>query len=244
MNSLDFLWRKKQNFNMPKIIVVEDNESILESISSYLRLEDYEVFEFGRLRGVMEAIKMKGPDLIILDVMLPDGDGFQFARKMRAISDIPILFLTAKTSESDRITGFEVGGDDYVVKPFSPRELTLRVNSILKRTKKTERDATEAGIWELEESVLKMDGLSHRATIDDGEMNLTAAEWKILWLLATNQGMVFTRDRILGECLDYMAGGSTRTVDTHIKNLRLKLGNAGWIETVRGYGYRFSGKAQ
>ena len=229
---------------MSKIFVVEDNETILESISSYLRLDDHEVFEFGHLRGVMEAVKMRSPDLMILDVMLPDGDGFQFARKMRAVSDIPILFLTAKASESDRITGFEVGGDDYVVKPFSPKELTLRVKSILKRTMKPEHEAVGNGIWKLEEQVLKMDGVSHRATIDDREIDFTAAEWKILWYLATYRGMVFSRDRILGECLDYMAGGSERTVDTHIKNVRMKLGNSSWIETVRGYGYRFSGKGQ
>jgi two-component system phosphate regulon response regulator PhoB len=229
---------------MSMIIVVEDNESIRESVSSYLRLDDHEVMEFVRLHGVLEALKMKSPDLVILDVMLPDGDGFQFARKMRAVSDVPILFLTAKASESDRITGFEVGGDDYVVKPFSPRELVLRVNAILKRTERTGGKTAEAGIWENGGHILKMNGASHRASIDDRELNLTAAEWKILRFLASNLGMVFTRDRILGECLDYLAGGSERTVDTHIKNLRMKLGNAEWIETVRGYGYRFSGKVQ
>ncbi|MCK5093997.1 MAG: response regulator transcription factor, partial [Spirochaetes bacterium] len=190
------------------------------------------------------AIKMKSPDLIILDVMLPDGDGFQFARRIRIHSDVPILFLTARTSESDRITGFEVGGDDYVVKPFSPKELTLRVNSILKRAKKEAPGKKEVGVWKLEEKVLKMDRVSHRAYIGDREINLTAGEWEILWLIAATPGMVFTRDRLLGECLDYMAEGSERTIDTHIKNLRSKLGDAGWIETVRGYGYRFSGKAQ
>jgi two-component system phosphate regulon response regulator PhoB len=229
---------------MSKILVVEDNEAILESISSYLRLDDHEVFEFGHLRGVMDAVKMKNPDLIILDVMLPDGDGFQFARKLKAASDVPILFLTARTSESDRITGFEVGGDDYVVKPFSPRELSLRVKSILKRTMKSQQEAFQNGLWKLEEHLLRMDDISHKATIDDRELDFTPAEWKILWYLAKNQGIVFSRERILGECLDYMAGGSERTVDTHVKNIRLKLGDPAWIETIRGYGYRFSGIVQ
>ncbi len=225
---------------MAKIILVEDNESIREAVTSYLRLQEHEVFEYSRIRGVMEAVKMKNPDIIILDVMLPDGDGFQFAKIIRTHSDVPILFLTAKTSESDRITGFEVGGDDYVVKPFSPKELTLRVNAILKRVKKDE--GIDSGSWKLGEKVLRMDGLSHRAMVDNRELALTAAEWKILWFLATNQGMVLTRDRILGECLDYMAKGSERTIDTHIKNLRAKLEDSGWIETVREFGYRFSGK--
>ena len=244
MNFLDFYTRNTQNFYMSKILVVEDNEAILDSISSYLRLDDHEVFEFRHLRGVMDAVKMKNPDLIILDVMLPDGDGFQFARKLRAASDVPILFLTAKTSESDRITGFEVGGDDYVIKPFSPRELTLRVKSILKRTMKSQHEAAQNNIWKLGEHLLRIDDVSHKAIIDDRELDFTPAEWKILWYLATNQGIVISRDRILGECLDYMAGGSERTVDTHVKNIRLKLGDPSWIETVRGYGYRFSGIVQ
>jgi two-component system phosphate regulon response regulator PhoB len=229
---------------MSKIFVVEDNEAILESISSYLRIDDHEVLEFGHLRGVMDAVKMQNPDLVILDVMLPDGDGFQFAKKLRAASDVPILFLTAKTSESDRITGFEVGGDDYVVKPFSPRELSLRVKSILKRTIKSQQETVQNGVWKLEEHLLRMDDISHKATISERELDFTPAEWKILWYLAQNQGIVISRDRILGECLDYMAGGSERTVDTHVKNIRLKLGEPTWIETVRGYGYRFSGTVQ
>lgn len=227
---------------MEKIIFVEDNDSIRESVSSYLRLENLEVFEFRRIYGVLDAVKMKNPDLIILDVMLPDGDGFHLAKKIRTFSVVPILFLTARTSESDRITGFEVGGDDYVVKPFSPKELTLRVKSILKRFGKNAKGEHNAGVWKLGEKVLSIDSLSHRALIDNREMLLTPAEWKILLMIATNQGIVFSRDRLLGECLDYMAEGSERTIDTHIKNLRTKLGDTGWIETVRGWGYRFSGK--
>jgi len=229
---------------MEKIIVIEDNESIREAVASYLRLDNYEVYEFGRLQGVLEAVKMKNPDVIILDVMLPDGNGFQLAKKIRSISDVPIVFLTAKTSESDRITGFEIGGDDYVVKPFSPKELTLRVKSILKRSAKKEREKKRTGIWKTGNDSLSMDDLTHRTLVNDREIALTAAEWKILWTLAGSSGIVFSRDRLLGECLDYMAEGSERTIDTHIKNIRIKLGNAEWIETVRGWGYRFSGKSQ
>ncbi len=229
---------------MEKIIVIEDNESIREAVASYLRLDNYEIYEFGRLAGVLEAVKMKNPDLIILDVMLPDGNGFQLAKKIRSISDVPIIFLTAKTSESDRITGFEIGGDDYVVKPFSPKELALRVKSILKRSAKKEREIEHTGIWRLGDDVLSMDDLAHRALVNDREITLTTAEWKILWSLTRSPGIVFSRDRLLGECLDYMAEGSERTIDTHIKNIRIKLGNAEWIETVRGWGYRFSGKSQ
>jgi DNA-binding response OmpR family regulator len=229
---------------MAKIVIVEDNESIREASASYLRLQDHEVFEFDRIQGVLDAIKMQNPDLIILDVMLPDGDGFQLAKRIREHSNIPILFLTAKTSESDRITGFEVGGDDYVVKPFSPRELVLRVNAILKRTKKKPKEVQEASIWKLGEDKLLMNELSHRTVVNNKEIKLTAAEWKILSFLTQSEGIVISRERILGECLDYMAEGSERTVDTHIKNIRAKLGNSGWIQTVREYGYRFTGHSK
>jgi DNA-binding response OmpR family regulator len=229
---------------MATLIFVEDNDSIREAASSYLRLDNHAVYEFGRLGGVLGAIRMKNPDLVILDVMLPDGDGFQFAKKIRSFSQVPILFLTARSSESDRITGFEVGGDDYVAKPFSPRELVLRVKSILKRTARSDAGEKKSGSWQLGGSVLKIDSTAHRAMIKGEALHLTAAEWKILWALATNEGMVFSRDRLLGECLDYSAEGSERTIDTHIKNLRVKLGDSGWIETVRGWGYRFAGKQQ
>jgi DNA-binding response OmpR family regulator len=173
--------------------------------------------------------------------MLPDGDGFEFAKRIRHSADIPILFLTARTSESDRITGFEVGGDDYVVKPFSPRELTLRVKSILRRSTAATAGPAAAA-WTLGADTLELDTRSHRALINGDTISLTAAEWRILHFLADNAGMVLSRDRILGGSLDYIAEGSERTIDTHVKNLRLKLGRSGWIETVRGFGYRFAGK--
>jgi DNA-binding response OmpR family regulator len=227
---------------MARIFVVEDNESLREAVCSYLRLNDHEVVEFPRIGGVLEAIETKPPNLIVLDVMLPDGDGFLLARKIRKAHTVPIIFLTAKATESDRITGFELGADDYVVKPFSPKELSLRVEAVLRRSGETALQAAGQVQWALEERILQLDEAAHRATVDGAEINLTVAEWKILSYLAARSGTVVTRERLLGESLDYLvAEGSERTVDTHIKNLRSKLGDPGWIETVRGFGYRFSG---
>ena len=228
---------------MAKIFLVEDNENLREAVSSYLKLDDHEVTEFDRTRGVLEALETKRSDLLILDVMLPDGDGFQLARQIRKKHQMPILFLTAKSSESDRITGFEIGGDDYVVKPFSPKELTLRVKAILRRSRSEVPSEKQRGVWLYKDHVLELDGTTHRAKADGTVLNLTAAEWKILDYLSSHPGIVVGRNRLMGESLDYlMPEGSERTIDTHIKNLRAKLGEHGWIETVRGFGYRFSGE--
>jgi DNA-binding response OmpR family regulator len=228
---------------MARIFVVEDNETLREAVCSYLRLNDHEIVEFGRVRGVLEALQAKLPDLAVLDVMLPDGDGFLLARKIRKAHPLPIIFLTARSSESDRITGLELGADDYVVKPFSPKELSLRVEAVLRRSRGGEDRPARPSRWALGDRVLELDEKAHRASTDGVEIGLTAAEWKILSYLATNAGVVVGRERLLGESLDYLAAeGSERTVDTHVKNLRSKLGNAAWIETVRGFGYRFPGK--
>jgi two-component system phosphate regulon response regulator PhoB len=201
------------------------------------------VIESGRVKGVMEALKARGVDLIVLDVMLPDGDGFLLARRIRAAGHrMPILFLTARASESDRITGFEVGADDYVVKPFSPKELVLRIKAILMRAAPAEAPPGRTpSAWKLGGHGLEVDQQAHRVRVDGADVALTAAEWKILQYLADNAGIVVDRMRLLGECLDSIAEGSERTIDTHVKNLRGKLGEHGWIETVRGFGYRFSG---
>jgi DNA-binding response OmpR family regulator len=226
---------------MAVIILVEDNETLREAVSSYLQLDDHEVLEFGRIQGVLEAVRLRRPDCIVLDVMLPDGNGFQLARKIKELRDIPIVFLTAKSSESDRITGFELGADDYVVKPFSPRELTLRVKALLRRSGGAERPAAP-GRWLLGEQRLEMDPEAHTVKAGAAGVSLTAAEWKILEYLIRHAGQVVDRDRLLGAGLDYLAEGSERTIDTHVKNIRAKLGAPGWIETVRGFGYRFAGR--
>ncbi len=229
---------------MARIFLVEDNENVREAAASYLRLAEHEVVEFGRAAGVEEALAAREPQLLILDVMLPDGDGFQLARRIRRSSRVPILFLTARTSESDRIAGFEVGGDDYVVKPFSAKELALRVQAILRRAGGGE-EGTSAGVqrWRLGGQVLSMDAAAHRAGLDGRELSLTGAEWRILAYLSRHAGLVISREKLLGESLDYLSPeGSERTADTHVKNLRAKLGQAGWVETVRGFGYRFAGE--
>jgi len=226
---------------MAKIIIVEDNESIRESVRAYLELENHIVYEFGRIEGVYDAMKHKEIDLLIFDIMLPDGNGLALAKRIRASYDTPIIMLTAKVSESDRITGFEVGADDYVVKPFSVKELVLRVNALLKRTNK-EKNKPFNYRFKLKSSVMNIDGDTHKITINDKEIKLTQAEWEILNYLVLNDNIVLDRSRILGESLDYLAEGSERTIDTHIKAIRKKLGDPGWIETIRGYGYKFFGE--
>lgn len=236
---------------MARIFVVEDNDGLRDTIVSYLQLDQHEVTAFPRLSGVQDAVRMQRPDLLILDVMLPDGDGFLFARTLRTTASVPIIFLTARTSESDRITGFEVGGDDYVVKPFSNRELMLRVQAVLRRLQAGRGSDTSrpaARRWVLPQNrrrhTLELHQAGHFCRHDGTEITLTAAEWKILSHLAQNASVVISRDRLLGVCLDYLAEGSERTIDTHIKNIRGKLGKVPWIDTVRGFGYRFTGKEE
>ncbi|MBN1524067.1 MAG: response regulator transcription factor [Spirochaetales bacterium] len=238
---------------MDKILVVEDNEQILEAVSQYLRLAEFEVFESSTLKKAGMILKKHSIDLCVLDVMLPDGDGFMFAKKIRTIHKLetPIIFLTAKNQESDRITGFELGGDDYVTKPFSPKELTLRVKAVLSRSQKAaqvEQVETKAGEsgkvrkWKLGNAMLSIDEDAHMVLAGTQELELTGAEWKILDYLALHEGIVVSRDQLLENSLDYDFPVSERTIDTHIKNLRQKIGNPKWIETIRSFGYRFKGK--
>jgi DNA-binding response OmpR family regulator len=232
------------SYNENMIFLVEDNESIRETVRAYLELAGFGVQEFPRAAGVMEAFAFKRPELSILDVMLPDGSGFALAKKIReAFPDTAFLFLTARESESDRITGLELGAEDYIVKPFSPRELVLRVQAILRRIGKGGDLKTEGSErrWRADGHTLTISSASHEVLLDGVEVRLTAIEWNILAWLSANAGVLVSRERILGECLDYTHDGSERTVNTHLKNLRAKLGGIPWIQTVRGFGYKFTG---
>lgn len=226
---------------MALIFVVEDNENLREAVSSFLKLDGYEVKEFGLVENVYTSIEYYNPDLIILDVMLPDGDGFLLAQKIKKEYSTPIIFLTARDSESSRITGFEIGCDDYIVKPFSTRELVLRVKALLKRTGNGQLN-NKIDTWYIGSDTLVVKKDNHKVIINNCEILLTASEWKILEYLTTSAGIVIDRQRLLSACLDYNYEMSERTVITHIKNLRSKLGITNWIETVRGFGYRFKGE--
>ncbi len=226
---------------MACIVLVEDNAFIREAAAGYLQLDGHKILEFDCVKDVVETVRRGVVDLAILDIMLPDGNGFNLAKSIKEIADIPLIFLTAKSSESDRILGFELGADDYVVKPFSPKELALRVQALLKRYAQATRQGGDACSWTLDGNILELDSASHRLSVNSEELYLTGAEWKILEYLAGQEGLVVSRERLLSECLNYFFEGSERTIDTHIANLRAKLGSSVWIETVRGYGYRFAG---
>lgn len=227
---------------MKLIYIVEDHQVIREGVRRYLELAGYKVLGFGNLASVREAFRITKADLLIQDVMLPDGDGFEFVRQLRQDIDIPVIFMTAKIAEEDRIHGFELGADDYITKPFSPKELVLRVQAIFRRVDGgKETDKGRKNIYKAEEGTLVFDEVEHKVSVNEQAIPLTAAEWRILTLLIENSSRILPRAEILKKCFDYNSESYERIADTHIKNLRAKLGPYPWIETVRGYGYRFIG---
>lgn len=227
---------------MKLIYVVEDHQVIREGVRRYLELAGYKVLGFGTLASVRDAFRITKADLLIQDVMLPDGDGFDFVRELRQHTDIPVIFMTARVAEEDRIHGFELGADDYISKPFSPKELVLRVQAIFRRVDGgQEVDKAHRHYYKAGDGILCYDEIEHKVSINDQVIALTAAEWRILGLLIENSARILPRSEILKKCFDYSSESYERIADTHIKNLRAKLGSYPWIETVRGYGYRFIG---
>ena len=222
---------------MQTVLVVDDETDILDLVSLNLRRNGYKVITADNGITAAETAKAELPDLIVLDLMLPGKDGFTVYKELRADSrtaHIPVLMLTAKGEVNDRIAGLELGADDYVTKPFSPRELMLRVGALMKRSQRVAIDPTlRAGDFVIERNSLKL-------FLKGQQIDLTATEFKLLRILAEGKGEVLDRDVLLREVWGYADTTLTRTVDTHVKRLREKLGAySECIMTVRGVGYRF-----
>ncbi|MEA4859158.1 MAG: response regulator transcription factor [Sphaerochaeta sp.] len=230
---------------MKMLYVVDSNVEEREGIKQYLELSGYEVQAFEDLHGVQVALSRQTPDLMLMEVQFPDGDGFNFLKKLKQTYSFPVIFVTTRVAESDRILGFELGADDYVCKPFSSKELVLRVHALFRRIDVSVSAFKSGSTWTLGNSVLQLDEVSHLFSVDGRQVPLTAAEWRIMSYLVSNSGILITRSQILEHCFDYSFESYDRIVDTHVKNMRAKMGPLGsqWIETVRGYGYRFAGRS-
>ena len=224
------------------ILVVEDEPDINKTVSYNIANEGLKPLSALNLTEAESYISSNNISLIILDLMLPDGSGLDFCKKLKssnAYNDIPIIIVTAKDDEVDKVVGFELGADDYVTKPFSVRELMLRIKAILKRNSKDMTQNTSSKIETF--GILSINEDSHEVFINDDEIILTALEFKLLKHLLDRRGRVQTRDQLLSDVWGYSAHITTRTVDTHVKRLREKMGVMGkHVQTIRGVGYRFS----
>lgn len=241
---LDLAFFADDNMAMKLIYVVEDHDVIRNGVVQYLSLSGYEAEGFKNLEEARVGFKARTPDLLIQDVMLPDGDGFAFVKEIKEKEKhLPVIFLTARSDESDKILGFELGADDYITKPFSPKELVLRIQALFRRVDDNSKGGKNKYLYsDGENNKLFIDEDIHEIRVNDEPINLTAAEWRIVLYLVANAPNLITRAQILEECFDYSFESYERVVDTHIKNIRTKLRPGNWIDTVRGYGYRFSGK--
>ena len=218
-----------------KLLVVDDEARIRELIKKYATFEQYDVTEAENGMQAVELCRQQDFDLIIMDVMMPDLDGFSACREIRKTSAVPILMLSARGEEYDKLHGFELGIDDYVVKPFSPKELMMRVGAILKRSgaKSESREVVDIGD-------LRVDFTARRVTLEGKPLDLSPKEYDLLFYLVRNRGIALTREKLLFEIWGYDFFGDDRTLDTHIKLLRRQLGPyADRITTLRGVGYRF-----
>lgn len=221
---------------MYKLLIVDDEEKIRKLISKYALFEGYEVTEAEDGRSAMEYLKTKDFDLVVLDIMLPDIDGFTVCRQLRKEKQTPVIMLSARGEEYDRLHGFEVGVDDYVVKPFSPKELMMRIAAVIKRTSNVSGDV-------FEKDGLKVDFAGRIVYVDGEKASLTPKEYDLLFYLIKNKGIALTREKLISNVWGYDFFGDDRTLDTHIKLLRKNLGRfSELIVTLRGVGYRFEDK--
>ncbi len=226
------------------ILLIEDDKKIARVVKVYLEGAGYRIVHAEKGRDGLDAALKERPLAVILDLMLPDVSGEEVCQDLRDMGDFPIIMLTAKASEEERVAGFALGADDYVVKPFSPRELVYRVKAVLKRLQKA--DLGSAALLSFNEGALVVDGRSYSVARKGREVNLTPTEFKVLFTLASYPAKVFTREELVEKALGYQFEGYERSIDAHIKNIRHKIEedarNPVFIITIYGVGYRFSGR--
>ena len=229
---------------MHKILIVDDEEMIRKLIRKYAEFEGHEVTE--AVDGMDAVIKIRNIDfdLVIMDIMMPELDGFSASREIRKFSSVPIIMLSARGEEYDKINGFEIGIDDYVVKPFSPKELMLRVNAIIKRTaKKEEDDQPKNQVISMADGGLVADVTARIVYVDGQRVDMSPKEYELFFYMLKNKNIALSRDKLLQDVWGYDFFGDDRTLDTHIKILRKSLGKySDFIVTIRGMGYRFETK--
>jgi two-component system, OmpR family, response regulator len=226
-----------------KVLVVEDDANLLETLKYNLKKESYAVVTAVDGEQAVEVARREKPDLILLDIMLPKLSGYEVCRILRKEMTAPVLMLTARAEETDKIVGLEIGADDYVTKPFSMRELIARVRAMLRRTRIMETSLPEADIIRIGD--IQIDIARHRALLNDIVIELNPKEFDLLTFMARNKGLVFSREQLLEKVWGYDYAGDTRTVDVHIRWLRQKIeadpGNPKYVVTVRGTGYKLEG---
>lgn len=228
---------------MNPVLVVEDDRKIANVVKAYMEGAGYRVIHADNARDALQAAMKEPPLVVILDLMLPDRSGEEVCQELKEIGDFPIIMLTSKSSEEERVAGFALGADDYVVKPFSPRELVYRIKAVLRRSKKSEAEAGKP--LNFNNQGLVLNGQTYQVKKKGEDVKLTPTEFKVLYTLASNPGKVFTREELVEKALGYQFEGYERSIDAHIKNIRHKVEDdprePAYILTIYGLGYRFSG---
>lgn len=219
-----------------KILIVDDEPSIVNLVTAYLRPEGYEVYTASDGPSGLQSARAYKPDLVVLDIMLPGMDGLELLTRLRRESNVYVILLTAKTEEIDKIVGLSVGADDYLTKPFSPRELVARIKAALRRLQ-SGSGPQEGQVLNFQH--LRIDTASRQVWMDEKPVELTAMEFDLLQVLTEHRGMVLSRERLLEKVWGHDYFGDLRVVDVHVGHIRQKLGNENLIATVRGVGYRF-----
>ena len=225
---------------MTKILVIDDEPSITNLVAAYLKPEGYEIYTAANGNAGLKAARAFKPDLIILDIMLPGMNGIELLSRLRRESEVYVILLTARTEETDKIVGLSVGADDYVTKPFSPRELTARVKSALRRIQIRASSGFETNVYSFRH--LRLDTAARTVVVNESPVDLTAIEFDLLKALVENRGRVLSREQLLENVWGGEYFGEQRVVDVHLGHIRQKLGRDDLIVTVRGIGYRFEGE--